>query len=219
MLVLQKRLDLAMDEIQGLRIQVDDLQAQLNGRTEVLERRLELIAEQQEAVVSTIKKKSTGSGWIKRLEALAEEELKTPTAQGSLGSDDEHVSNCLQFSSPTFATMQIPGQFPVSNEEEPDIWSSSWMTEDFVVCCLAIFLRDARAGLVVFTLAALVLCFLGEIDTGGLCANLALVFGLGGNVMAMLERFWRRINVLHEAAQAYDLRRTDLGGPDATVKE
>lgn len=225
MLVLQRRLDLAMDEIQGLRIQADDLQAQLNGRTEILERRLELVVERQETRTSTvdaIKEKTMGGGWIKQLEALAEEELKTPIAQSPVRVAEEHIEHCLQFATPKPAMMQIPGQFPVTAQQDLESWGSSWLTEDFVIWCLAVILKDARASLTATTLGALFLCYLGNLDTAGTCTNLVLVFVLDSHVKNVLWHIWHRLCMLYDAAQAYDLRNTDkviVDAPDTTIKE
>jgi len=212
MLIMQKRLDLAMDEIQGLRTQVDDLQAQLNGRTEVLERRLALIVERQEAEMSSddgIRTKVMGVGWVKQLEAVAEDELRTPTAQNHMRNAEEDVSERLRSSTATPEAMQVPRQLPVSDERRPESQGALWLTEDFVVRCLAILLRHAKASRVVTTLVVLLLCFGGYLDTGGLCANLALVLVLEERVKGMPGQFWCRLNVLYDAAQTYNLQNTD----------
>lgn len=214
MLVLQKRLDVAMNEIQDLRHHVEDLKGQLFGRAELLERRLNVIMEQQEdagrPTGKTSGKKQTGSGWVRQPEALADNQILSPLTTQPLPWEDAEDAICASPTSPTVTVMKIPGHFPFAElGHDSEAWTTPWLTEELVVWVLAIMLKDERASLVAMLVGALVLCCTGIIDSTGLCANLSFILTIDSCLTGVLWHICRRFKALYEAAQRYDLHQSN----------
>ena len=219
MLVLQRRLELAMAEIQDLRGQVDDLQGHMTGRTEVVERRLEVMLERQDEIEriidssnSALVEKKSRSGWVRQLEALVEEDLRTPIVGSPIWEEGDVCEDCGSPISPSVLARSIPGHMSsISAEEEMLLWSQPWLTEELVVWCLAVVMKDEKANLGAVMMGALMMCCSGIVDTGS-CANIAMMFAMDTYVKRALWHICARVEILYEAAQVYELQTKPLEG-------
>lgn len=151
-LVLQRRLDAAINEIQDLRTQVEDLQGQLNGRTEIIERRLDLMMERQEEAAMQFRDtggQASCENLVDHLEFLVEdqESKSTPILRPIPITFDAYKPE---------TTWKMPGDFGGEN----DLASSSHFSKELMVWCLAFVIRDeqARTILGILIVATMALC-------------------------------------------------------------
>lgn len=214
MLVLQKRLEVAMNEIQELRVQVEDLQGQLNGRTEVLERRLEIIMERQEEAShksldtgAPVKKKGGGT-WAKQLEALVEDEhdVETPVARACLGNHLDHNTICPTPISPRTSLSSMPGSFSINTQSHvSQLDAEACLSQELLIWFLAVIFKDERANFLVMAIGVLVMSITGVLDTGSFCANAAFALAYNESVCTTVWQFLSRFTALIYAVKAYDL--------------
>lgn len=211
MLVMQKRLELAMSEIQDLRGQVDDLQGQMTGRTETLEKRLECVMERQEQTEVFLsgggggRKKRIEGRWVQELEALVEEELLTPILGSPMWENADVCEDCGSPISPSDIVAAIPGHLPNGALADIQLYPLPFSTEELVVRCLALMLRDEKTSLSAIMAGGLMLGCSGVIDSSGWCANVAMLFALNDYAQRMVCNVYARLAILYEAAQTYDL--------------
>lgn len=213
MLVLQKRLELAMSEIQDLRSQIDDLDGQLNGRTEVIDRRIELITERQDEL-DRLLHDGGGSGpksrkvskrlWVQQLEALVEEDMPTPVADLPGYFEQEMSENYIESVSPTDLLYRMPGHFAISRNSFTSNEGDPWLTEEFVIWCIAMITRDSKTTVRILAVVTTILCCAGVIDASAY-ATMAVTFVLNSFGQSILLALLTRLTALYEAAQAYDL--------------
>lgn len=215
MLVLQKRLELAMSEIQDLRTQIDDLDGRLNGRTEVMDRRIELMIERQDDFESFMNesgsskvRRASKSGWVRQLEALVEEDMPTPIATMPIWIAEEATGSSDEPASPTAMVSRMPGYLALSDRYDTlPRESASWFTEEFLVWCIAIVTRDETIFVRIVALALVGLCCAGFIDSSS-CVGAAFLFALNTFGQGILQHLYTRSTALYRAAQVYDLSDT-----------
>lgn len=203
MLVLQKRLDIAMNEIQELRSVVDDLQGLLSGKTETLERRLEVLTEKQdetEKFIGTPRSARLGTtGVIRGLEALAEDDsIMTPIAMRP-GQDQCVLKGCM--------VCNMPGHYLAMGEEKDLSNGIIWVADMVFTWCLSAMVGDETALTGTLFLVTVVLCLGRIFDPGDTLLNLAFnsVFDCWTQQQALVG-FWRILS-FYKAIQEFEQQR------------
>lgn len=203
-LVLQKRLDIAVTEIQELRVHADELQEQLNVRTASLEQKLKTYAEKQEESEKAMRwyvdnlRLSDGQeeGQDKESDSVGEQEqgyeqeMKTPTSLESFSQKAfifpsiEEVLPCKQ------PPMTMPGRYEQGEDEEEVVFWSWPQTQNFLIWCLAKILQDDNSilQLTILLCVALTTCYCGAPGTSSeLLANLVCTIPADEHAMTILS--------------------------------
>lgn len=193
-LVLQKRLEVAMTEIQDLRHQVDQLQGQVSNRTDDLEKRFSLLSERQqdiqESFCAGLRTPTCAQSPIPYPEDPADDDPpKTPTSATlppTLGNPLEDPTGL-----PFTTIRRMPGYYELDDgdEEDADLNLPTWFSIDkaLVVWCLAKILRDTSVQLSLIVFVALTSYFVGHLDPRGLLAN---AFLMAADDQRVRSAFW-----------------------------
>lgn len=206
-LVLQRRLDVAVTEIQELRVHADELQEQLNTKTVSLEQRLESVSEKQQDAEKSARRYidslnlSGQSVRIKPPDEITEQEMRTPTSFESFSGKQYEISR------PTDNTpiphKAMPGHYELcDNEEQIILWS--WpQTQTLIIWCLAMMLKDNNFILQVTILICLglLVCYIGPPDTSwNIFVNVVLVGLADEHTILMLSRWIDEVKCIFDAA-------------------
>lgn len=215
-----------MSEIQDLRSQIDDLDGRLNGRTEVMDRRIELMIERQDDFESFMNdsdgskvRRASKGGWVRQLEALVEEDMSTPIATMPAWIAEETTASVDEPASPTAMVSRMPGYLALSDGCDTLLYqSASWFIEEFLIWCIAIVTRDETIFVRFVGLTMVGLYCTGIVD-GSSCVVAAFLFALNTFGQGMLQHLYTRSTALYRAAQVYDLDNTSHDGGGLATAE
>lgn len=207
-LVLQRRLDVAIGEIQELRTQVDDLQAQLTGRTEMLEQRLRLITERQDdserLARMNLSQMICNHPELQTVDDVTEQDMKTPTTRDTF-SEPRPPHLVAQVASDS-AVEDMPGSYHQSADEEDLIlWSWPLITRVFAIWCLARILDDNIIQLSLLAFLTLILCCSGQLSPQEFCANIMSLSIVDEHVRSVFHRSCTVLKSVHTAARTMNL--------------
>lgn len=237
-LVLQKRLDVAVTEIQELRSHVDELQEQLHNQTAQFEQKIKSITEKQEDSEKSIRryveslKLSCQYALPQQTDEMAEPDVKTPTNFQSLLIQPYGPSQPVDHSdwdSPSLPE-RMPGHYVLDQTDNPDDPMGQWShldTQDLIVRCLAEVLRDGNTGLQSILLASLgiIICTHGPpASLGSLLVNIVLSAMSQGEIMTVAIAYLGVVGFVFCAAIELSRRldevdEDDSGGGEGRVVE
>lgn len=221
-LVLQRRLDVAIGEVQELRTQVDDLQAQLNGRTEMLEQRLRLINDRQDDTERQIRmnlERVTCSGpVVQDLVGTVDQEMRIPTTRDTLLRPQS--SHPITYITPDPAPQDMPGNYhQFCDDEDLVLWCGPLITKDLAIWCLAKIFNDNSVQLGLLALLVLAVCFNGLLPLPDFCVNIMFIMITEGHVKSISHRWSAVLHNLHIATTAMNLNsETEHADRECVVK-
>lgn len=209
-LVLQKRLDVAVTEIQELRIHADELQEQLNSRTAILEQKLKSVTEKQADSEKSIRVHIDSLNlkrqevWMHSSDDGAEQEMKTPTSFDSFSSRECGLPQAVSINDTKLPCQDnMPGHYELSDGEEDAILWSWPQTQDFLIWSLAMMLKDNNfiLQLTLLMSLALVMCFTSTSNMScDLAANLVCMAPMNENVTSTLNTWFEHVDFVVQAA-------------------
>lgn len=207
-LVLQRRLGVAVTEIQELRIHVDELQEQLNSRTASLEQKLKSVYERQDNSEKSTRRyidslhlncqeKSTHPQ-----HNITEQDMKTPTSHDPFSKRLHNLLPPTQDIS-SLTCKEMPGHYKM-NDDEDDLILWSWpRTEHFLTWCVAMTLKDNNyiLQLIFLVSLAVVVCYGSTSQSSwDLFANMIFTICADENFKVVVPRWGTYIGLMVHAA-------------------